>query len=231
MFCLYPDAMLNGLIERHLRIESGRGKQVMRERLRGGCGWLWLGLHHRRRPTGGSLRASLGKPLGPLKKARRLLLALDADSRWLLEEQAAKDERFSELFPSMDWAPQALVAPPDWPKAKAEAILDGIVPDGMGDTRYELALEAIAAFVDWIEKALAPIEDSKPGRRGTYEQRAVDSLRDIMRDALGADPSPEQLQAFVDDLFAPLREGLRENGILLGPMTGHVHQALYGGRN
>jgi hypothetical protein len=94
------------------------------------------------------------------------------------------------------------------------------------------ALEMIAALLRRIEKARAAIEPSPPGRRGGHEQKFVDAMRDLMRDAkpmhgatlTAADPSRAELKAFVDEICAPLKA----DGILReSPMTGYVKQSLY----
>jgi hypothetical protein len=82
----------------------------------------------------------------------------------------------------------------------------------------------MSRLAGWIDKVRASIELSKPGRTNeAAELTAIRAFRNIMRDALGRDPTRKELTAFVDDLFAPLRE----MGLLQGTMAGHINQVLY----
>lgn len=206
---LYPDGMLDGLIWKHLGIAEQGPREQARKQLRKILRVLWFGLHYRGRPTGGSKLAALKGKAEPSRQFHDALCGLDADSRRLLEAQAAKDESFDERFP-----------PEDWSYDDGEKVFR----DNIGDVRYAFALEVLSALANWIEKALASIELGKPGRRGDHERRAVDALWKIMRQARRAqtDPSKDELLAFVTDTLAPLRS----TGLLKGSMGGHVHQAL-----
>jgi hypothetical protein len=206
---LYPDGMLDGLIWRHLGIAGQGPRERARKQLRDALGVLWLGLHYRGRPTGGSKLAALDGIAERFRQDRDALCRLDADSRRLLEAQLAKNESFDELFP-----------PEDWPYDDGEKVFR----DTMGDARYAFALDVLSALADSIEKARASIQPSNPGRPGDDERRAVDVLWKIVREARRArtDPSEKELLAFVTDMLAPLRS----TGLLNGSMGGHIHQAL-----
>jgi hypothetical protein len=206
---LYPDGKLDGLIQKHLRVTGQGPRERARKQLRKVLGVLWFGLHYRGRPTGGSKLAALKGKAEPLRQFHDALCGLDADSRRLLEAQAAKDESFDELFP-----------PEDWPYDDGEKVFR----DNMGDARYAFALDVLSALANSIEKARASIQPSNPGRRGDDERIAVNALWKIMREARRArtDPSEKELLAFVTDMLAPLRS----TGLLKGSMGGHIHQAL-----
>ena len=206
---LYPDGMLDGLIQKHLRVTGQGPRERVRKQLRNVLGVLWLGLHYRGRPTGGSKLAALKGKAEPLRQFHDALCRLDADSRRLLEAQLAKNPTFIEVFPPMDWSYD-----------EGEKVFR----DNMGDARYAFALDVLSALANSIEKARASIQPSNPGRRGDDERIAVNALWKIMREARRArtDPSEKELLAFVTDMLAPLRS----TGLLKGSMGGHIHQAL-----
>ncbi len=199
---LYPDGKLDGLIQKHLRVTGQGPRERVRKQLRNVLEVLWLGLHYRGRPTGGSKLAALDGIAERFRQDRDALCRLDADSRRLLEAQFAKNPTFIELFP-----------PEDWPYDEGEKVFR----DNMGDARYAFALDVLSALA-------ASIQPSNPGRRGDDERIAVDALWKIMREARPArtDPSEKELLAFVTDMLAPLRS----TGLLKGSMGGHIHQAL-----
>jgi hypothetical protein len=197
---LYPDGVLDEIIGKHLRIDSDQGREKARRLMRDILGVLWLGLHYRSRPTGGSKISALKAAESTLEKAHKLVMALDADSRRLIEAEAGKDSALQEFFPA-------------------------IFEDDMGDARYAFALDVVSALCRWIEKAKA-IQPSDRGRmRQADEETAIVRCRNLMTSALHREPSRDELLSFVDELFAPFRTKL---GLLDSPMTGHVNQALYG---
>ena len=206
---LYPDGKLDGLIQKHLRVTRQGPRERVRKQLRNVLGVLWLGLHYRGRPTGGSKLAALDGIAERFRQDRDALCRLDADSRRLLEAQLAKNPTFIEVFPPMDWSYD-----------EGEKVFR----DNMGDARYAFALDVLSALANSIEKARASIQPSNPGRRGDDERIAVNALWKIMREARRArtDPSEKELLAFVTDMLAPLRS----TGLLKGSMGGHIHQAL-----
>jgi hypothetical protein len=122
--------MLNDLIERHLGITHNDCKEQIRNDLRDAAGVLWLGLHYRRRPTGGSKLAALYGKAELLAQVHEDLSGLDTDTCGLLEEQAGEDKSLSELFPTEEWFPQKLAVLSDRPKEEMEAILAKAIPDG-----------------------------------------------------------------------------------------------------
>ena len=82
---LYRDGMLDGLIQKHLRVTGQGPRERVHKQLRDVLGVLWLGLHYRGRPTGGSKLAALKGKAEPLRQFHDALCGLDADSRRLLE--------------------------------------------------------------------------------------------------------------------------------------------------
>lgn len=193
---LYPDGLLDELIRKHLHVENDAHKKKMRKGLRDILSVLWFGLHYRSRPTGGSKKTAIGKAEEALKLAVEALNALDADSRRLLEAQAEVGD--DERFDNF-------VRPYD---------------------RYWVALQSLSALREWVGKGRATIRDSDRGRTEEIDERtAIVRCRNLMTSALRREPTREELQSFVDDLFTPFRTEL---GLLAGALTGHVNQALYG---
>jgi hypothetical protein len=216
----HSDEVLNRRICEHLHISEGAETQRIAKQLRNRLGRLWLALHYRGRPTGGSSLAALAGKAEGLRKIVEEFRALDTDTRRLLEARAAEDEMFSEEFPPEDWLAQDLVASSDW----AKGVTSVSYHDRQGDVRYTSVLQGMSRLAGWIDEARASIELSKPGRtKEAAELTAIIAFRNIMRDAFGRDPTRKELTAFVDDLFAPLWK----MGLLQGTMAGHINQALY----
>jgi hypothetical protein len=220
---LYPDAMLDDLIERHLGVTHNDRKERIRERLREYLRRLWMGLHHRRRPSGKSKLAALRDKAELLAKVHEDLGRLDSDTRGRLQAQASADKRLDEMWPQET---ETVISRNKWGEAERKKI----VVDDMGADRYAWALDLLSFLSDWIRNVRESIERSKPGRPGQHLKQFVRLLRNIMPDerlgrATGhADPSHEELQAFVDDMLAPLCKRWPE--LLKGTKAGHVHQAL-----
>ena len=128
---LYLDGKLDGLIQKHLRVTRQGPRERVRKQLRNVLGVLWLGLHYRGRPTGGSKLAALDGIAERFRQDRDALCKLDADSRRLLEAQLAKNPTFIEVFP-----------PIDWPYDESEKVFR----DNMGDVRYAFALDVLSAL-------------------------------------------------------------------------------------
>jgi hypothetical protein len=222
---LYPDAMLDDLIERHLGVTHNDRKERTRERLREYLSRLWMGEHHRTRPTGESKRAALRGIAKRLAQVHEDLGRLDRDTRLRLQEQAGADKRLHEMWPQET---KTVILR----NKGGEAERKKIVVDDMGADRYAWALDLLSFLPDWIRNVGESIERSKPGRPGAHKQRFVDLLTNLMRDErLGrvkghVDPSHEELQAFVDDMLAPLRAHKPEFFQGRSTMAGHVHRAL-----